>query len=227
MAPRPPTLLHGVLMGWLTITFVLAWLPLVRSLMDGVTYEWGTRYFGVPFSGAGLMGDFWLLVGLTALGLWLLYRGWRDPSGPFSAVLLAWLGFVAADSIHLVVTAPERYRFEGATLGVNVALATVAPLLHVGFFGLALWWVPRKRASAEPGTRPAWTGTNSALLGLVVLLFPVQFLLLRSGQGQEAKDVIGVLLTVCQWLLISAALYPWCPSHAARAERSPAPGLPT
>lgn len=209
------TALHRALMGWLTLTFVLAWLPLVRSLLDGITYEWGTRYFGVSFSGAGLKGDLWLLVAQTALAMWLLYRGWRDPSPPFPAVLLAWLGLLAADALHGIVTG-GAFQFEGATLGVNVSLAIVAPLLHVGFFCLALVWAFRERVSGNPEIRPAWTGTNSALLGLVVLLFPIQFFLLRSGQGQEVKDVVGVLLTICQWFLISAALYPWNRSGSAR-----------
>lgn len=186
-------LMRRILMGWLTLIFVLAWLPLVRSFIDGISYEWGTRYFGIPFSGAGLTGDLWLLIVLTSLGVWLLYRGWRYPSRPFPAVLLAWLGFLAADSLYSVVTAPEVYRFEGATLGVDVSLATFAPLLHIGFFCLALLWTVRQRRGNEPEARPAWTGTNTALLVLVVLLFPVQFLLLRSGQGQEAKDTIDVL----------------------------------
>jgi hypothetical protein len=216
MVARAPSLLHRVLMGWLTLTFVLAWLPLVRSLMDGITYEWGTRYFGVPFSGAGLTGDLWLLVAQTALAIWLLYRGWRDPSPPFPAVLVAWLGLAAADALFGVLTGGE-FHFEGATLGVNVLLATVVPVLHVGFFCLALVWAVRQRGSTEPEIRPAWTGTNTALVGLVVLLFPVQFLLLYSGQGQEAKDVIGVLLTISQWFLISAALYPWEQRRSAQA----------
>lgn len=227
MVPRSPSPLRRALMAWLTLTFVLAWLPLVRSLMDGASYEWGTRYFGIPFSGAGLAGDLWLLVALNAFGLWFLFRGWRDPSPPFPAALLAWLGLLSANSLFNVLTEPERYRFQGATLGVDVPLAAVAPLLHVGFFCLALVWAARGEAGGEGGARPGWTATNTALAGLVLLLFPLQFLLLRSGQGQEAKDVIGVLLTIFQWLLVSAALFPWghrAPSQAqgTMAERAPA-----
>ena len=224
MASRLPALLHRTLMGWLTLTFLFAWLPLLRSFMDGRSYEWGTRYFDMRFSGAGLTGDLWLLVAQTALGIWLLYRGWRDPSQPFPAVLLAWLGLGAADSLYGVFTG-GAFHFEGATLGVDLSLALVLPVLNVGFFVVALWWVVREGASTGLGARPAWTGTNTALLSLVALLFPVQFLLLRSGQGQEAKDVIGVLMTISQWFLLSAALYPWRPIRLVRAERPRSPGL--
>lgn len=225
MVHRSPSPLRRVLMAWLTLTFVLAWLPLVRSLMDGTSYRWGTRYFGVSFSGAGLAGDLWLLVALTAFGLWLLFRGWRDPSPPFPAALLAWLGLLSANSLFNLLTEPGGYRFQGATLGVDVSLAAVAPLLHVGFFCLALVWAARGETSGERGARPAWTATNTALAGLVVLFFPAQFVLLRSGQGQEAKDVVGVLLTISQWLLVSAALFPWRSRGSSRTvagERVPA-----
>lgn len=216
MSPRALTLLHRLLLGWLTLSFVLAWLPLVRALMDGRTYEWGTRYFGIPFSGAGLTGDLWLLIVLSSLAIWLLYRGWRNPSRPFAAVLLAWLGLAAADSLHAVFTGGS-FDFEGATLGVSVSLAIVAPLMHVGVFVLAVIWSVHQARSPHPGVRPRWTSTNAALGAMVVLLFPIQFLLLRAGQGQEAKDVIGVLLTIFQWFLISAALYPWRPRRSAPA----------
>lgn len=208
MGVRGATLLHRLVLGWLTLTFVLAWLPLVRCVMDGTSYEWGTRYFGLSFSGAGLTGDLWLLLVQTTLGLWLLYRGWRDPSPPFPAVLLAWLGLVAADALYNIFTG-AAVQFEGATLGVNVSLATVAPVLHLGFFCAALAWALWSRSRIQLEPRPSWTGTNKALLAGVVLLFPVQFLLLRYAQGQEIKDVVGVLLTIAQWFLISAALYPW------------------
>lgn len=219
MAAGSPSPVRRVLMGWLTLSFVLAWLPLLRAFMDGTSYQWGARYFGVQFSGAGLTGDLWLLVAQTALGVWLLHRGWRHPAAPFPAVLLAWLGFAAADSVYARV-AEGGLHFEGATLGVSLSPGTVLPLLHVGFFCLALAWVARGGEGAA--ARPAWHAANTALLGVVALLFPVQFLLLRAGQGQEAKDVIGVLLTISQWILLSAALYPWRPRQAARAAPGPA-----
>lgn len=85
-------------MGWITLVFVFAWLPLLRCFVDGVSYQWGTRLFDTRFSGAGQAGDLWLLVAPTALGDRLLFRGCRDPSRPFDVVLLAWLGLGAADS---------------------------------------------------------------------------------------------------------------------------------
>lgn len=209
MTVPPLALLRHVLMMWLTLTFVFSWLPLVRALMDGTSYQWGTRYFELQFTGAGLTGDLWLLVAQTLLGVWLLYRGWRDPSPPFAAVLLLWFGLLAAHSVYSAATTPQQYRFEGATLGVNVSLAALAPLLHATAFVLAGWWVTRqRRVRASPG-RPRWTTTNARIGSVVVLHFPVQFVLLRTGQGQETTDVVGVLLTIAQWLLISAALYPW------------------
>jgi hypothetical protein len=56
---------------------IIVWLPLVRTIMDGVTYQWGNRYLGMQFGGKGMGGDFWILPLLTAFSLTLLYLGWR------------------------------------------------------------------------------------------------------------------------------------------------------
>ena len=35
-----------LLMSWLTLTFLTAWLPLLRGAMDGASYQWGGGLLG-------------------------------------------------------------------------------------------------------------------------------------------------------------------------------------
>src|ERR1044072_6355926 len=64
-------LLQGLLL-WTALTTLVFWLPLVRGLFDGVTYQWG----GFGFSGRGTDGDYWFVAGASAfrsgVGLTLL-----------------------------------------------------------------------------------------------------------------------------------------------------------
>jgi hypothetical protein len=110
-----------------------------------------------------------------------------------------------------VVWSGQEVAFEGATLGVALSFERIAAGIYGLLFLLAATWALLGRP--EPASR--WTGLNTALLATAVLMLPVQYLLLRTGQGQEARDVIGVLMTMGQWLLISLSLAPW-PGRGSR-----------
>lgn len=196
---------HVVLMIWISLLFLVAWLPFIRSLMDGESYQWGAQLFGRQFSGAGLGGDYWFAAGKAAIGVALLWFGWRRPNGAVRYAIAAWLALNFADTLYSVATAPETFRFRGDTLGIDVSLLWFAPLLDGAFLILALWWAARAPALATP----PMSGTNRLLLGAALLLLPVQYLLLSSAVGQEAGDVVGVLLTITGWALLSASFAPW------------------
>lgn len=199
----------GLLLG-LTAVLVLNWLPLVRSLLDGPSYQWGLQMFGRSFGGAGLEGDYGLLVGWAAIGVGLIFLGWRRPGPLFKVAALLWTGALAADSAWIVWSGQE-VAFEGATLGVALSFERIAAGIYGLLFLLAATWALLGR----PERASRWTGLNTALLATAVLMLPVQYLLLRTGQGQEARDVIGVLMTMGQWLLISLSLVPW-PDRGSR-----------
>ena len=205
MSYRTARRIHIVLMSWLTLGFVLGWLPFVRSLMDGPSYRWGTSLFHLQFGGAGLGGDFWYAALMAALGIAFLWTGWRRPNGTVRIVLVAWLALMLADTLYSVATAPESYRFQGDTLGIDVSLAFVAPALKAAALALALWWFQSAPALPVPPLGRA----NITLIAMAVALLPVQFALLSRGQGQETTDVVGVLLTMAGWAVFSAGLGLW------------------
>ena len=202
MSDRGARRLHILLMAWLTLTFVTAWLPFLRGAMDGPSYQWGASHFGWDFGGAGTGGDYWFAAAKAALALLLLWAGWRRPNGPFRLALVLWLILRFADTMHAVIAAPEDFRFQGDTLGVDVSLALVAPLLDGAMLLAACWWFLQAPAIKVPPLGRL----NIVLLAIFVLLLPVQYSLLSAGSGQDTNDVVGVLLTMAGWALLSIGL---------------------
>jgi len=208
MAWKPDRLLKAILI-WTVLTLIIVWLPLVRGLMDGASYQWGNSAWGFQFGGRGLGGDYWFLLLQAAFGLILLYLGWRGARQPFHWLLLLWHIQLALQSIYNSWTSPEDYRFKGDTLGVDISLAWVGPLLFGGFALLSIWWVVRDIKSGQQRTAPQWTLTNRVLLLIAVSLLPIQFVLLRFGPQHGPADQAGVILTMLQWVVINLGLFPW------------------
>jgi len=46
-------------------------------------------------------------------------------------------------------------------------------------------------------------------LMFLIALLPVQFVLLHFGKHQSTSDVIGVLITIFQWLFVANAFRPY------------------
>jgi hypothetical protein len=205
--PWKPDRTLKLILIWISVIFLIAWLPMIRGAFDGSTYEWRTEYFGQPFGGKGTNGDYWLPVMRSFLGIILLWLGWRGRLKAFSILAPPVLLFTFADALYSSYTEPDAYVFRGDTLGMEVSLAWVAPVLSALFLALTLRWSIRQSRRPEP-TPPTWSRTNTIWLSLLVLLLPVQFLLLRSGSPGSTNDVVGVILTIAQWLLLGVALYP-------------------
>ena len=160
MAWKPDRLLKAILI-WTMVSLIIVWLPLVRGLMDGDSYQWGNSAWGFQFGGRGLGGDYWFLLLQAAFGLLLLYLGWRGARQPFHWLLLLWHIQLALQSIYNSLSSPEDYRFRGDTLGVDVSLAWVGPLLFGGFALLSIWWVVRDIKNAATAGSAAMDSCQS------------------------------------------------------------------
>lgn len=195
---------------WSAITFVVFWLPTVRGLFDGSTYAWSA--FG--FSGRGTGGDYWFPLAASTGAIAFLFLAARGAGPTFQVLLVTWHLFLAGGALHLALTEPNAFRFRGDTLGIDVSLAWIGPLLFGGFALLAILWVIRMGRFRRWPPVESW---RRPLGWLVIALLPAQFLLLRMGRPDGRSDQIGVLLTVLQWGLITAFFYP------LRAPRPTAP----
>ncbi len=209
MSARSHLWILRLLLFTVAFSMIVTWLPLIRVLFDGVTYQWGTTWFGHMFSSAGLEGDWWVLLLQLAFGGSVLYYGYRGPGKPFFTLLVLWFGLNFADTFHALYTNPEGLMFHGDTLNIHFNMGY--PLLGIagGFLALAGFWVWRDKRKGNTYSHPAWTKRNRAL-GILsaALLLPIYFLL-STGVAHATTDEIGVILTMVQWVLINAALYPW------------------
>ena len=205
---KPDRLLRAILI-WTWVTLIVTWLPLVRGLLDGDTYEWGNSFWGKQIGGHGLHGDYWLLLIQAAFGILLLYLGWRGARQPFHWLLLLWQIPLAAQACYNSFTSPEDYRFRGDTLGVDVSLAWVGPVFAGGFALLSIFWVVRDLRAKQKKVIPEWRRANLIFLLIALSLLPIQFVLLRFGEPHGPRDQVGVILTMMQWLLILWAMFPW------------------
>lgn len=215
MAWKPDRLLKAILI-WTVFSLLFVWLPLVRGVMDGDNYQWGNSFFGFDFGGRGVQGYYWILLLQALLGLAVLVLGWRGARKPFPWLLLLWHILLGAQAIYNSLKFPEEYRFRGDTLGVDVSLAWVGPLLFGGFALLSIWWVIR-HVNTPTRAAPEWRRANVILLSIAVILLPIQFILLRFGEQHGTNDQIGVILTMLQLVIINLGLYPWTGRKVTRA----------
>ncbi|HUP50787.1 MAG TPA: hypothetical protein VNA04_18590 [Thermoanaerobaculia bacterium] len=204
MKPSSDPWLERLLAFWLLVWGLFGWLPLIRSVFDGETYEWGTTWFGLQVGGAGVTASLALLAVKVVAVVATLYCLLRR-SGPWNwALPLLWTALLTADGLYGIVANPEGFWFHGDTLGIHLNLGYVIPGFNALFFLVALLHGWRSR-SATPERLPLDIVNLRWLTGLLVLL-PIQFALLRSGTPHGITDQVGVLLTIAQWFLLGAAL---------------------
>lgn len=208
MASKPNRLLKVVLI-LTAIPMILVWLPLIRGLMDGTTYQWGHSFLGFQYNGQGIYGFYWLLILQAVFCVALVNSGWRGARQPFHWLLLIWNIAYAVDAVYNSLKFPENYRFHGDTLGVDVSLAWAGPLYFGGLALLSLVWVARDFAQKQSPEVIAWNRRNSALLIVAVALLPAQFFLLKFGEPHGTTDQLGVILTMLQWVIINMSFVGW------------------
>jgi hypothetical protein len=206
MQSRKPDRLLKAILIWTAVTAITVWLPLIRGLMDGSTYQWGGEIWGFKVGGSGVGGDYWVLPLQAGFVLWLLYLGWRGAKQPFHWLLLLWHIPLGASAIYNSLRFPENYRFRGDTLGVDISLAWVGPLFFGGFALLSLVWVMRDLRQSQSRKLAPLQRINRVWLLAVLSLLPIQFLLLRFGEPHGTTDQIGVILTMAQWVGANIAL---------------------
>lgn len=203
MGYRTGRFVHVLVMIWLTLLFLAPWQTFARAILEGASYQWAAGLLGMRFGGAGIGGDFWFAALKAVVGVALLWFGWRAPNGRVRWVIVAYLALMLADTLYNVTTRPEAFHIRDERVGIDLSLATVAPVLDGLYLLLGLLWAWRAPQLVTPTPSLA----NRFLLGLALLLLPLQFLIFRSAEG--ANGGLGLLLTVTGWCLFSAALAPW------------------
>lgn len=201
---RDPLLV--VILGWTALVAgILVWLPLVRGATQGAAYQWA---LAPGIGGRGIGGAYWALIPSAAFVLALLSLGWGGGPRPFHGLLLAFHVPLAAAVTHAAFVDPQAFRFEGATIGLDVSLAVIGPVLFCVVAGAAIVWVIRdlRARRSRPLAPWAWTRAARVRLMLVIAIVPLEVVLFRSGGLQSTQNMIGVALVAWQWVLLNRLL---------------------
>lgn len=200
--------LFTVMWVWICFRTILPWLVFFRLTFEGAGYSWGTQYFGKMFYSSGLArADFLVIYALLAASLFLLYHLRQYNFKLIAPVLVAYLGFFAADALYELL-AGNPIIFEGDTLGVVINLSIPFFVLQFGMFILGVaWWLGIRNIASVAKPQPM-AKYKQTIVKVCAAIVPVQLALLIFGEPHALTDEIGVILTVLQWLLLAFSLYP-------------------
>lgn len=178
-----------------SFTFATSWLPFIRGIADGESYQWGASLFGNVFYGKGISGDFYYVVLNVIIGLMLMYSFyWIKNRIAFYLLLILWYGSMIANSFFEVF-AGEGYMFHGDTLNIHLDLSfIVIPLMIVvGTFVVYVILEDRKYSFVAKGTKK-----NKFWAMLLLTPIPVQAVLFSMGEPHGLTDKIGVIIALLQ-----------------------------
>ena len=178
-----------------SLSAATSWLPFIRGISDGESYEWGTTFLGTLFHGTGVTGDFYFVFLNMLLVILLMYSFyWIRNRKIFYSLLGVWYGSIIANAIFEVFKG-ERYMFHGDTLNVHVDLTFILiPLiLLLGAFVLHMVYADRKHHFTVKSHRK-----NKIWAMLLLLPIPVQIVLFHMGEPHGITDQIGVVIALMQ-----------------------------
>jgi len=210
IAYRTNQTLKNVLLYIIALTFMLVWLPLLRSLFDGISYEWGMTYFGIIFRGAGISIDYLFLIAQMVFYAILFYSSyWSRQRWIFYVALVIWFLHNFGNLLMEIILEGDTM-FHGETLNVHVSLtAIVIPLSIVTVLLIGL--VIRKDLLAE-NSQIQWSSGNNKRALIIFGVLPIQAVLFALGEPHGIIDQIGVIITILQCLLVPLVIRPYANS---------------
>lgn len=207
IAYRNPNKLSTWLTLIISLTFTLAWLPLLRSVFDGRSYQWGMGYFGLQLHGAGITPSYLFLVAQLIFFVALFVSMYRAQNRKvYYVLLLLWFVHVFGNLLTDIAINGDT-RFEGDTLGISISLFwMVLPLSMLALLLILL--TIRADQRAIPQSIP-WNAKNRRWLWLILGVLPIQAILLATGKPHGLTDQIGVILAIAQCFLLPLIVRPY------------------
>ncbi len=206
-AYRKPDVWKNLLSFIIALTFMLVWLPFIRSIFDGTTYQWGAEFFGTIMVGKGLEGDFYYLVlQMAFFAVLFVSMYWVKNRRVFYGMLIAWFVLVFVNLwVDMLINGPAM--FHGDTMDVHISITWI--VIPVSILALALIvFVIRNDVKTEE-TQIAWTDTNRRIGWGLLLCLPIQLFLLSTGEPHELTDEIGVIISIAQCYVLPFLLKPY------------------
>jgi hypothetical protein len=140
-------------------------------------------------------GHYWALLLAAMFVLTLLYLGWRGGRRPFPSLLLVFHLPLAVAVSYAAWRDPQGFRFEGATVGIDLSLAVIGPLLF--WAGAVAAIVCRARCPWARDRQSGAVGMDACDAhppGPADRTGSLQVVLFHSGGIQSWQNVAGVAL---------------------------------
>ncbi|MDN5205249.1 ubiquinol cytochrome C oxidoreductase [Fulvivirgaceae bacterium BMA10] len=205
-AYRQNNLPFNILNIIVSFSFLVVWLPLLRALFDGLSYRWGTTYFGIAFNGRGLTMDYlFLILQLIFFAVLFLSFYWFRKRKLFYGLLVVWFIHVFGNLLFDIIKNGD-HMFHGDTLNVHVSLsAIIIPLSLIAavLIILSIW---KDMNSNEVSI--SWSKRNRLLAFIVFGPLPIQAIFFATGKPHNITDQIAVIVAIIQCFAIPFILRP-------------------
>lgn len=207
VATRKSHWVYNLLLFVMAFSFLIVWLPMLRSAFDGESYQWGNSYFGIALSGKGMTLSWLFLFAQFVFYTAVFMAVYWMKNRPITYLLIGlWYLLFFGNMLYEVIGDPDA-TFRGDTLGVVVPLIyIVIPLALLGL-GLVIWMYKLDKNSPESSI--PWNQKNTQMAWLILGPLPIQWVLLHFGEHLSSMDQVGVIITIVQCLLIPLIVRPY------------------
>jgi len=200
IAYRTRNWLTTVLALLVSFTFVTTWLPLLRCLMDGTSYRWGTGYFGMSLSSEGMSIDYLALVVWVVLYMALFASFYWVKKRIIFYLLLGWWWLHSFGSLLYDIWKNGDSMFHGDTLNIHVSVSKIVIPLSILTLVLALVLVLKDRKIQD--VHIPWSRKNTRLAWIILGPLALQAILFSTGEPHGITDQIGVVIALVQCFAI-------------------------
>ncbi|MBK7869154.1 MAG: ubiquinol cytochrome C oxidoreductase [Saprospiraceae bacterium] len=205
-AVRSRNWLFNLMLFFVSFSFVLVWLPLLRCLFDGASYRWGQTFFGVPIASQGIQPGILFLLASLVLYLALFYAFyWSANRKLFYGLLGAWW-LISWGNFLFDILKEGDAMFHGDTLNVHISVASI--IIPIALLALVGTIFTIRKDRKMPDVSIPWNRRNRLMALLLLAPLPVQIILLISGEPHGTTDEIGVIITILQAILFPLIFIP-------------------
>ncbi|WP_394746969.1 hypothetical protein [Spongiimicrobium salis] len=190
----------------ISFTFLTTWLPFLRALFDGKSYQWGTQYYGIPFSGKGLTMDYLILI-VFLMGYFGLFTAfnWIKNRRIFYALLCIWWLHSFGNLLFDILKNGDS-TFHGDTLNIHVSIAAFVIPLAIIALGLVLFMI--RKDQQLPTVQIPWNRSNTMKAVVILGPLPLQAIFFATGTSHGITDQIAVIIAIAQCFLIPLIFNP-------------------
>lgn len=189
-----------------SITFLIVWLPFLRAIFDGSSYNWGTEYFGFDIYGSGVNIDFiFVIIQLLFYAVFMISFYWVKNRNWFYGFLGLWFINVFGNLISDILINGDTM-FHGDTLNVHLSITWIVVPLSLLALVLIIFVIKEDLKAEEELI--SWSPKNRLMLFVILGPLPVQGLLFAMGEPHGITDQIGVIISILQCFLIPLIMRP-------------------